>query len=432
MTRTLALCALLVATVAATLPSHAGACMPGFAHPQKSVIVFWHDGVEILIWRSRVTPGRGGGLEDIAATKAAAGARNQMAWVLAVPSAPLSYHVVENEAFDNTLGWVGGLRAFSRSARGGGGIGEGGLEVGETVRVGEYDITPIRGEDDESDTAASLNQWLERHRFPPVNAEAAQAYASEGATFLAVKVRLPRRASSMTLRPLGIAFRSEHVVIPVRLSVDDSAFALNVTLFASRVPQVDGDLSHNFEAAPMNQHGILADDRPMGRATVVPYVALPAAMRNLIRPIADEVPGVERILEGSLALSQLGAQPVQIVLGQPDPTIRLGEPVPRESPATVHFPIEYDEQGEFRRVPYGAAAVVGTPPESGGEPAGESTAATTRAETATPPASSQSDESTGCGACTTGPGRAHGFAPALIALGLVGLLAVRRRRPDCP
>jgi len=416
-----ALAMLVVIVVFVGAPADAHACMPGFVHPQKEVILFWHDGTEILVWRARVTPASGGGLGTLGAEPPTpAPSRTQLAWVLAVPSEPLAFHVVDNEDFDRTQSWTLSVRAFSQmEGRGGGGIGfgSGGLDIGETVRAGEYDITPIQAEG--ATAARELNTWLTCNRFPEANAEAANAYAAEGATFLAVKARVPRGTSTIDLRPLAIAFRSQQIVLPVRLSAGETPFGLNATVFSTRVPNLGSTLTHGLGISTVRPFGQPADPEVIGRVSIVPSGNIPAEMRSLIAPITSEVPGYERMLTGSVAVSLIAAQPLTIAVDQPDPSIALGGEVAPDAPAGVAHAGHWDQVGNFvlgaappAEVPEAAEAAATGAATSAGQPPG---AATVDAEDA--------DDGGMCSAAgrqSPGSGLAIGLALALIAL--------RRRR----
>ncbi len=400
---------LAVLTVLAT-PSVGDACMPGFAHPQKEVILFWHEGVEILIWRARVTPPRGGGIGEEPPP-----VPSQLAWVLAVPSAPLAYHVVDNDAFDRTTYWARGLAAtppMGRTGGGGGSDGIGGLEVGETVHVGEYDVTPIQADAEQAATA--LNTWLRRNHFPQADETAVSAYAGEGATFLAVKARVPRGTSTMELRPVGIAFRTDEIVLPIRLSATDDPFGLSAVVVTTRVPELSGQLSSGLVASALRPHHATGD-APIGRVSIVPHTNVPAELRSLVAPITSEVPGFERMLSGSLAVSMLEAQPLSIDVNAPDPKIALGQVVTPNAPIGVAVEGHWDEMGNF---------AIGPPPEPTPPPE-----ATPPTEATASAAAATDDEEDDGGFCSAG-GRARfgPFGAALFALGLARFSARKRRR----
>ncbi len=417
-----ALATLMVAVTLLGVPADARACMPGFAHPQKELIIFWHEGTEILVWRAQVTPASYGGLRGLGAPPPEP--RSQLAWVLAVPSEPLAYHVVDNEDFEQTRTWARALRALSPLDRagGGGGIGSGGLHVGETVRAGEYDITPIQAEGDGA--ARELNAWLRRNRFPAANSEAANAYATEGATFLAVKARVRRGTNTIDLRPLGIAFRSPKIVIPVRLSADEAPFGLSATIFSTRIPKLEGALTHGFSVGALRPFGGPTNPPVLGRVSVVPSAHLPDAMRRLIAPLTEETPGFDRMLTGSLAVSLIAAQPLTIAVDQPDPVIELGDEVATDAPSGVEYAGYWDDRGAF---------VIGATPPSEDN---RSEAVETTAETTAEEATSTQQPSTGTAATATddddgGLCRAAAGPPpgSWLMVGLVfAAVTLRRRR----
>ena len=49
-----------------------------------------------------------------------------------------------------------------------------------------------------------------------------------------MRVRLPAAKREAKLRPLAIAFRSESIVLPVKLMAGEAPFSLGATIFATR------------------------------------------------------------------------------------------------------------------------------------------------------------------------------------------------------
>ncbi|MEI8255227.1 MAG: DUF2330 domain-containing protein [Deltaproteobacteria bacterium] len=318
-------------------PRSASACMPGLWHPRQDAVTFWNDGVQVLVWRTLVsrTPPPGARLATIPAPRAAApSGPTPLAWLLAVPSAPIAYEACTVADFEGTMGWA---RALVSEPPGGGigGFSEGSaLAIGPTVRVGEYDITPIAGTGPAA--ATQLAAWLHANHFPPASAGAIQAYARENATFLAVRAQLPASVERAELHPLAIAFRTPSVVVPVRLSVDEPAFALDVAVFSSRViAPPPTDAAHGLYARPLRAPGASMGGMLTGQTVIVPSVSFPAVARQLIAPIARRVPQMSALLTNSLAMCVLRAAPVNVVLGRPDPTFVMRAPVAPNAPGGV-------------------------------------------------------------------------------------------------
>ncbi len=318
-------------------PRDAIACMPGLWHPRQDAVTYWNDGVQVLVWRTLVsrTPPPGARLSPLAPTTPSG--PTPLAWLLAVPSAPIAYEVCAVADFEGTMSWS---RALVMEPPGGGGRGAtgggigGSLAIGPTEHVGEYDITPIAGTGPAA--ATELAAWLRTNHFPPAPAAALQAYARENATFLAVRARLPASAERAELRPLAIAFRTPSVVIPVRLSFGEPPFALDVAVFSGRAlapPPVTS--SHGLSARPLRVPGAAMGSMLTGQTVIIPSVSFPAVARQLITPMTRRVPQLAALLTNSVAMCLLRAAPVSVDLGVPDPTFVMRDPIAPNAPGGV-------------------------------------------------------------------------------------------------
>ncbi|MDH5491970.1 MAG: DUF2330 domain-containing protein [Myxococcales bacterium] len=407
-------------------PGRARACAPGFQHPQKDLIVFWDEGVEVLVWRALFT--RPGAQEPPRSP-------TPLAWVLAVPAAPLGYALAPKEAFDRTLDWARGRTASPRGyGRGGGGSGGSALRVGPSVQVGEYEITPIVAGREGGEGA--LNAWLGEHGFPSLDAEAAASYAAEGATFLAIRASVAPDAEVAELRPLAIAFPSERIVIPIRLSNGEAPYRLEVTILSSRVPVLPAISGAALSPRPVRILPLGEPDCPMGLTAILPAASVPASARQLVAPLASQIPSVGRLLGGSLGLSRLSFVPSALggLVSVEDPSYPLGPAIDPESPAGVHQPYHYRDDGSFApgedersaddAAPSPAGAVAASAAQSP-EPAG----ATTERAAQAPRAPS----SAGHGFCAVAPGPLAPSPPTrwsalLLGAGLLGIARLARRR----
>ena len=330
LTSALVLAAILALTMLALEP-RARACMPGAWHPQQDVLIYWHDGTEVLVWRTLVStdppPGAAGGPPRAA--------NAPFAWLLAVPSEPIAFEVMETEDFEGVVDWASSHVVPEPPGLGGsGGRGfgtEGALDVGETQRVGEYDVTPIRGTGEAA--GAALAEWLSDNHFPAANADAVREYVQAGYTFLAVKARMPARASRAKLRPLAIAFRSDRIVIPVKLSAGEPAFGLTATIFASRRPDVTG-VRHGLAPEGLFAPGAPRNfEAPAPHVVEIPDLNYASVARRVPELLAARVPAMERMKQGPVFLARLRAYPLTVDPSAPDPALTFASaPVRAEQP----------------------------------------------------------------------------------------------------
>lgn len=314
----------------------AEACMHGVPSPQQDAMIFWNDNVEVLVWRATVEPPAAPG--GRAAAAPAGG--HPLAWVLAVPSAPLAYHTLNAEQFAQAHGWIAGqvsvtaTRGGVEGAAGARGLQGHGLNVGPTQQVGNYQVTPLQGAGPAAVTA--LRGWLTQNHFGTPSDEALRAYAQQNATFLAVRSSLPANTPHAQLEPLAIAFRSSSIVVPVRLSGGAPPAELNVAVFSGRIPTLpQGPVGQGLEARPLRVIGGRLEDHRSGRVALVPWVSFPEVMRRVVQPLVPQVPQLEALLRGPVAAVYLSGQSVRIDASQPDPTLPLGEVVPANTQSDV-------------------------------------------------------------------------------------------------
>jgi hypothetical protein len=234
---------------AAGWQTSARACLhsPGEYEPwrttDQSAIVFWRKGREELVLSLSYEANEQD--EEAPNAKRAAGPGQALpadfGWVIPVPTAPDKYSVVDPKVFDlagelsekfkkplpkqKFLGGAGAMGGF-----GGGGLG--GVVVVHQTRVGEYDITALKGRGPQA--ATEVNAWLARNNYLGIPVADMEFYTAKGWTFLAVKVtggKAQRLAAEGALRPLHISFASERVVYPLKLAPRPGAFSLRAYLF---------------------------------------------------------------------------------------------------------------------------------------------------------------------------------------------------------
>jgi hypothetical protein len=171
-------------------------------HDSKEAIVFFDKGTEDLTLRvdyktdGRTTPSR-------------------LAWIITVPSQPISYSVGNNELFADLYWWLKTEDPFAPPPKMsydgvvGGYGGGGGLIVGKAVTVGPYQIQPVRAVG--MNALSALNKWLKDNGFPTESASHTAYFVNNGFTFLCVKVLPPngqaRLDTSVSVHEVGAGLR---------------------------------------------------------------------------------------------------------------------------------------------------------------------------------------------------------------------------------
>jgi hypothetical protein len=178
-------------------------------------------------------------------------------WVLTVPSPPTSYRTVPKDAYGvvRDLGerlenlartqyaersrweWPTGpiLRAreapittMAAAAHG--------LEVGALVRVGPYEITPVKARGREALDA--LNEYLGGRGFPREDPDHMAWFVDRGFTFLCVHVTPPAGTKTLgrrlDLEPLAVGFETPRPYYPAKFSSRQGPFALALVSLTER------------------------------------------------------------------------------------------------------------------------------------------------------------------------------------------------------
>ncbi|MBI3831088.1 MAG: DUF2330 domain-containing protein [Planctomycetes bacterium] len=229
-------CVLLAAIAIALAPAlQTNACMHAPRDYKGSVgssaqeaIAFFKDGKEELILKVNYkTSGEG---------------PSSFAWVVTVPNEPDAYAVAEGPLFEDVFTWANGLLeipANSREVDGADQTNSLGVELGKQVKVGPYDIQPVRGKG--KDAVVGLNGWFEKNGFAAIGAQELAYFAEHNFTFLCVKV-VPGKdqkalSGSGDLPPLQVSFKTEKLYYPLKLS--SSAGELELNLYTLTAKEFD-------------------------------------------------------------------------------------------------------------------------------------------------------------------------------------------------
>jgi len=192
------------------------------------------------------------------------------AWVVTVPNEPDSYEVADAKIFQETFDWADPLLSPPSNSLGKGKgrddkDDQGGLEFGKAVKVGPFDIQPVRALGKEA--LAGLNDWLDKNGFPTEDPKHMEYFVENKFTFLAIKVKPAEGAKSVEtgggLPPLHLGFRSETPYYPLRFSSRQGVFDVNLTVLTKKefdyaasgdslkkINWVDGHLLQNVTVKP--------------------------------------------------------------------------------------------------------------------------------------------------------------------------------------
>jgi hypothetical protein len=222
---------------------------------EQNVVVLHHGGHEDLILR--VAPF----FQTKADAPLAADAEPPpyLEWVVTVPSPPTDYGVVpasvfrdvdalasrlvrlasEQEAARTKWEWPEGFTLSSKGVDGAVASAAGtwdALDVGPLVRVGPYEITPVKARGREALDA--LNAYLAGRGYPQEDPDHMAWFVERGFTFLCIHVTPPpgaaRLGERLDLEPLRIAFASDRPYYPAKFSSRQGAFALSLATITAR------------------------------------------------------------------------------------------------------------------------------------------------------------------------------------------------------
>jgi hypothetical protein len=213
--------------VIAALPDIAPACcmvprdFPGrISQRTQEAVIIHHDGREELILGIdyRIT-----GAETMP---------EQFAWVITVPNEPDAYATVDRALFADMGRLARTLLAPPSSRRLAAG---GGVDLGQHVKVGPYDIQPVRAVGKAA--LADLNVWLETNGFPTEDPAHMRYFVEAGFTFLCIRITPePGRREVETGGPLPalqLSFASEHPYYPLRFSSRQGVFDVRMHLLTT-------------------------------------------------------------------------------------------------------------------------------------------------------------------------------------------------------
>lgn len=178
----------------------------------------------------------------------------QLTWILTLPSTPTGFSQTDAEVFrqgrdlyqrmfqlarqqwaaktDFSVGMPGANDAASGQAD------LAGLDVGATVQVGPYTVTPVKAQGKEA--LENLNLWLADRGFPREDPAHLAWFVENNFTFLCIHFKPPSgKAAALQLPALQVGFDTEAVYYPGKFSSRQGNFALDMTVLSDKPLELD-------------------------------------------------------------------------------------------------------------------------------------------------------------------------------------------------
>lgn len=165
----------------------------------------------------------------------------EFAWVVTVPNEPDSYALADKKLFEDMFYLSEKLlKPISRQKSKSLSINEvdsvEGIELGKRVKIGNYDIQPIRGVGDNA--FSGLNSWLTKNGFPTEDPKHMQYFIKNNFTFLCIKITAPNKDESVSkggmLSPLHLSFSSKEPYYPLLFSSQQGVFDVNLHILTRK------------------------------------------------------------------------------------------------------------------------------------------------------------------------------------------------------
>jgi hypothetical protein len=224
------------------------------------------------------------------------GLPEKFVWVITVPSEPDRYQLGEPELFGELRDLTERLMAERLAGRSKGMQAEGaggappGVQLGQRVRVGPYDIQPVRA----LGLAAleGLNTWLGANGFPTEPPAHMAYFVDHKFTFLCIKVSPPEGEKTVAvggrLPPLHLSFVSQQPYYPLKFSSRQGLFDVNLWVISTR--PLDARAVQNAEIyRKLNAGAPFMQPAPLGPNDVSP--ALAETLKKLSIPDAMSAGG---------------------------------------------------------------------------------------------------------------------------------------------
>lgn len=191
----------------------------------QEALIFYADGQEELILKVNY--------------KASDKELSSFAWIVTVPNEPTAYATAEGKVFEDTFTWAEKLleRPVKAEANNLGSLDKtDSVELGKAVKVGPYDIQPVRGKG--KDAVEGLNQWFTQNGFNAMGADQLAYFAENNFTFLCVKIVAAKDEKELSvagdLPPLQVSFKTDAPYLPLKLFAASQAFELNMYVLTKK------------------------------------------------------------------------------------------------------------------------------------------------------------------------------------------------------
>jgi hypothetical protein len=191
----------------------------------QEAVLFHHDGREELVLKINYRI-KGDSLPD------------RFAWVITVPNDPDHYEVADAGLFQELFDWAEKVARLPTKSKDDGpnSLGRGKLVIGQPVRVGPYEIQPVKALGREA--LGALNTWLDEHGFPKEDPRHMAYFVENKFTFLCVKFDPPRGQRTVAADggavPLHLSFKSERPYYPLRFSSRQGVFDVNLYVLTKK------------------------------------------------------------------------------------------------------------------------------------------------------------------------------------------------------
>lgn len=177
---------------------------------------------------------------------------DKFAWVITTPKEPDSYAVADPKLFKDMfklsrhlvvpqLRYGGKGKSAQRMINS---LPEG-IKLGKRVKVGPYDIQPVRGVG--ANALTGLNKWLKSKGFPTEAPDHMTYFIKKNFTFLCIKVTPPEKAKAVSpkgmLPPLHLSFKTASPYYPLRFSSRQGVFDVNLHLLIRKKLDYDASAS---------------------------------------------------------------------------------------------------------------------------------------------------------------------------------------------
>lgn len=204
---------------------------------RQDVVILHHDGVEELLIRVQPT------FPDLDYGP------THMAWLITIPAPASDYEVMDAEVFAEAQALFQRLESLAfqqmrESAPGGQLSGDASrgelasdspLEIGELVKIGPYEITPVKARG--AAAAEALNEYLTEREFPAESADELRWFTEREFTFLCIEVHpetgQKTLGKNIELPALRVEFATDRPYYPGRYSARQGDFALALTVLTS-------------------------------------------------------------------------------------------------------------------------------------------------------------------------------------------------------